>query len=52
MPSIKFTPADIIAICLIVSGTILKALHIDSIVDTTLIAITAFYFGTKIKNKG
>ena len=45
----KMTPTDIIAIAIIVAGTVLKSLHIDGIVDASLIAIVAFYFGTKMK---
>jgi len=43
-------PADYIALAIIITGTLLKAMHIDGIVDASIIAIVSFYFGQKIRS--
>ena len=51
---IKLESDDVIAIVLIAACLILKVLGKDSIVDTTLLGIAAYYFGhkrLKIKRK-
>jgi hypothetical protein len=43
--------SDIIAVLLIAGGIVLKALGIDSVVDSLLIAVASFYFGSALKKK-
>jgi hypothetical protein len=46
----NFTSADLLACIIIIAGAILKAKHIDGIVDASIIAIVSFYFGQKIRS--
>lgn len=41
---------DIIAIILIAGGLTAKCLGYNNIIDTILIAVASFYFGTKVKH--
>jgi hypothetical protein len=43
--------SDIIAVLIIAGGIVLKALGIDSVVDSMLVAVASFYFGSAIKRK-
>jgi len=43
--------SDVISICIIVGAFILKALSVDGIIDSILVAVSAFYFGSRIHSK-
>jgi len=46
------TPADILAILVIVGGLILLSLGKDGVVATLLLSVCAFYFGLKSEEPG
>lgn len=52
MMSNMFKPQDIIAIVTVIGSFILLYFGKDSVVATTLLSVTAFYFGLKSKEPG
>jgi predicted amino acid dehydrogenase len=43
--------SDIIAVLIIAGGIVLKSLGIDTVVDSLLVAVASFYFGSALRRK-